>query len=452
MRSNAKRLSKAGRTPWFAAALVWLSIMTSAGPAIAASMRKVVEITTPGGIRAWLVEEHSIPLVAIRFALDGGALQDPAGREGLGGLLSALLTEGAGDLNAETYARQLADQGTQLAISTARDQINGGFDALKRRLDASAELLRLALAKPRFDTDAVERVRRQRVVDLENAENEPRSVAFNRWYAETFKGNPYARPINGTAASLKAISLDDLRKQHRQLFARSTLRVVVVGDVDQQTAIRVLDQVFAGLPALATLQSVPKVEPVRLAKPIVIDRDLPLSTAAFGTPSLQADDPSYPALQVLNQIIGSGDFDSTLMDEIRVKRGLAYAVSTSLLSDPAAAVLLGGMSTKNESMAQAVGVLRDVLAKIAANGPAKAPFENAKRFLTGSYLLDFDTNAKLADSLLRIWVEGKRPDFVEARNATIARVTLDDVRQVARDMLAWDRFNMVIVGRPSMPN
>ena len=435
-----------------AGALFLIAVTAGIGPALAASTRKVVEITTPGGVKAWLVEEKSIPLVSIRFAFAGGALQDPDGREGLGGLLAALLTEGGGDLNAEVYARQLADQGTQLAVSLGREQIAGGFDTLKRRLDASAELLRIAVASPRFDAEAVERVRLQRIADLENTENEPRSVAFNRWYAETFRGNAYGRPINGTPASLNATSIDDLRKQHQRLFGRSALRVVVVGDIDQQSAIRVLDQIFAGLPAQAALQALPKVEPLRLTKPIVITKELPLSTAAFGTPALQSDDPAYPALQVLNQIIGSGDFDSTLMDEIRVKRGLAYAVSTSLLADPAVAVMLGGMSTKNENMAQAVGVLRDVLARIAATGPGQAQFENAKRFLTGSYLLDFDTNAKLADSLLRVWGDGRQPAFIDTRNATITRVTLDEVRRVARDMLTWDRFNVVIVGKPMMPN
>lgn len=435
-----------------AAALLALVALTGIKPADAASARKVVEMTTPGGINAWLVEERSIPLVSIRFTLTGGALQDPDGREGLGGLMTSLLTEGGGDLNAEAYARQLADQGTQISVSIGRDQITGGFDSLKRRLDASAELLRIAIAAPRFDAEAIERVRRQRIADLENAENEPRSVAFNRWYAETYKGTPYGRPINGTPASLKPISRDDIEKQHKRLFTRDVLHVVIVGDIDRQTAARILDLIFAGLPANGTLPRVPNPEPRQLAKPIVITKELPLSTAAFGTPALQGDDPAFPALQVLNQIIGSGDFDSTLMDEIRVKRGLAYAVSTSLLNEPAAPVMLGGMSTKNENMAQAMGVLRDVLAGIAAKGPTPAQFENAKQFLTGSYVLDFDTNAKLAGSLLRIWGDGKRPQFIETRNATITRVTLDDVRRVARDMLAWDRFNVVIVGKPAMPN
>ena len=294
--------------------------------AAAAPARKVVEIETPGGVKAWLVEEHSIPLVSIKFAFVGGALQDPAGKEGLAVMLSSLLTEGAGDLTAEAFARRLADQGTQVAISGGRDQIYGGLDALANRFAPSAELLRLALVAPRFDADAVERVRQQRLSDLELAENEPRGIAFNRWYAESFPGHPYGRRVNGTLASVRVISRDDIKAQSQRLLARSSLRVVIVGDIDRQGAASAIDLIFGGLPARAVLNPVPKVELSRVAKPVVVEKDLPLATAAFGVPSLETNHPDFPALQILNHIIGSGDFDAILMEEIRVKRGLAYSV------------------------------------------------------------------------------------------------------------------------------
>ena len=123
----------------------------------------------------------------------------------------------------------------------------------------------------------------------------------------------------------------------------------------------------------------------------------------------------------------------------------------SLLNDTAASMMLGGIATKNENMGQALSVLKDVLAKTASDGPTQEQFENAKRYLTGSYLLDFDTNAKLASSLLRIWLEGKSPDFVEKRNAGIERVTIENVRRVARQTLAWEQFNVTVVGKPQMP-
>ena len=125
---------------------------------------------------------------------------------------------------------------------------------------------------------------------------------------------------------------------------------------------------------------------------------------------------------MLNHIIGSGDFDSRLMEEIRVKRGLAYSVQTRLLRDSITSLMVGGVATKNEAMGTALGVMSDVFADMARNGPTPSQFDNAKRYLTGSYLLDFDTNAKVANSLLGIQLDGESPDYLLSRNQKINAV------------------------------
>ena len=428
------------------ALLCLLGLLTTA----TAAARKIAQIETSGGIRAWLVEERSIPLVSLRFTFEGGALQDPEGREGLTSMLASLLTEGAGALTAEDYARRVADEGSQISLSVGRDQIHGGLDALTKRFDASAELLRLALAEPRLDASTIERVRQQKLADLELAASEPRGVAFNRWYATSFPGQRYGRPAEGTEASVQAITAADLHAQQRRLLARDGLRVVIVGDIGREQAALILDRIFGGLPAKADLMPLQAPRLQVLPAPVVVEKELPLATTAFGAAAVPGTHPDFPAWQVLAHIIGSGDFDATLMEEIRVKRGLAYAVSISLINDRAAPILLGGMATKNENMAAALAVLKDVLARTAAAGPSADRVEAAKRYLTGSYLLDFDTNAKLAGSLLRIWIEGRGPDFIAERNLTISRVTTADVKRVARSALAWDGFNVTIVGKPQL--
>ena len=413
----------------------------------ARAARKVEQIQTPGGIKAWLVEEHAIPLISIRFAFEGGALQEPRGKEGLTGMLASLLTEAGGDLTAEDFARRLADEGSQLSMSATRDQIYGGLDALTKRFAASAELLRMALVTPRFDAETIERLRQQKLSELELAANEPRGVAFNAWFARSFPDQAYGRPIEGNDASVRSIMAADLRDHAKRLLARNALKIVIVGDIDRDGAIKTIERIFGDLPAGAAPSPPTKVNLTRLAAPVVIEKDQPLATAAFGALAVSPGHPDFPTWQVLIHIIGSGDFDSTLMDEIRVKRGLAYAVSISLLSDQAASIILGGMATKNENMGKALGVLRGVLSRTAASGPTLEQLENAKQYLTGSYLLDFDTNAKLAGSLQRIWIEGRRPEFVETRNELIKRVTLADVQRVARAALAADAFNITIVGK-----
>ena len=421
-------------------------LVAGAVPALAL---KVEEIESQKGIKAWLVEEHSVPLIAIRFAFIGGALQDPTGKEGLAGALADLLTEGAGDLPAAAFKDRISILGANLSMSSGRDTIFGGMETVSKRFEPSADLLRLALTAPRFDAGAIEQVKAQRLSDLALAAQQPITVARDRWYAEAFPGHAYGRPPNGTPQSVGGLTSDDLKAQHARLLAKDVLRVVIVGDIDKAGAIRAIDTIFGGLADKAQVKPIDRVEARVLPGPVVITEDHPLATSVFGLASLRNDHPDFPALQVLNQVIGSGDFDSRLMAEIRVKRGLAYSVRTNLLNDTTVSLLVGGISTKNEAMREALVLVKDVLSRTAKDGPSQAEFDNAKLYLNGSYLLDFDTNAKVAGSLLGIWLDNRKPDYLLGRKQQIDRVTLADVKRVAAQVLQPDRMIVTVVGKPN---
>ena len=422
-----------------------MALVAGMPPALALTVEPIVSAK---GIKAWLVEEHSVPLIAMKFAFVGGAAQDPRGKEGLAGMVADMLTEGAGDLSAAAFKQQLSQLGARLSVSGGRDAIYGGLETLSKRFAPSAELLRLALTAPHFDAEAIDRVRAQSLTNLALAANEATTLALNRWYAEAFAGSAYGRPINGTPESVASLTRDDVKSQYARPFAKDVLKVVIVGDIDRRAAAEALDSIFGGLPETAQLTDVGSVEPRPLPAPVVIDKDFPLATAIFGLASLRGDHPDFPALQVLNHIIGSGGFDSRLMEEVRVKRGLAYSIKTSLIRDSMTSLVLGGFSTKNENMGAVLGVLRDVLAGMARDGPTPSQFENAKRYLMGSFLLDFDTSAKVASSLLRLWLDGEGTDYLLTRNQKIDRVTLSDAKRVAGEVLEIDRLIVTIVGRP----
>jgi len=451
MTKKERRMATIGARGWAHAALGLLVALVALGLRASPGLALTVEeIVSPKGIKAWLVQEHSVPLIALKFALAGGASQDPMGKEGLATMVADLLTEGAGDLSEEAFKAQVSALGMRLSLSAGRDAIYGGLDTLSKRFAPSAELLRLALAAPRFEEDAIERVRSQRLTDLAIAANEPNRVAVERWYQDAFPGNAYGRPADGTPTSVARIVRDDLTSQHAKLFARDVLKVVIVGDIDKAAAAAALDSIFGDLVERAKIELLPKVEPRGAAAPVVVERDLPSATAAFGLASMASDHADFPALEVLNHIIGSGDFDAVLTEEIRVKRGLAYSVQTALVHDSITSLMLGAFTTKNDTMASALGVLKEVLAKTARDGPNPGQFENAKRYLTGSFLLDFDTNAKVAGSLLSIWVDGEGPDYLQRRNQKINAVTLADVKRVARDVLKADALSVTIVGKPRL--
>ena len=427
--------------------IISLAVLATAPQAYAL---EVEEITSPLGVPVWFVEEHTVPLVSIHYAFVGGAVQDRPGQEGATKMLTSVLMQGAGALDSKSFKQAAARLGAKLSLSSNRDTIFGGLEALSKHFEASAELLRLALTEPRFDDDAVERIRSQQLIEIALTASDAKEAALERWYAEAFAGHPYGRSDIGTEESVKRLSRAGLKLHYDRLVARDVLRVVVVGDIDRGSVAMLVDHVFGGLAARASLVPIARTRPRLLPNPILVKRSESQATVAFGLPALPVDDPDFPASQVLNHILGSGDFDSRLMNELRVKRGLIYSTRTTLNRDSITAFLLGGFSTKSQTMTAALGVVRDVLTDLARNGPSQSEFENAKRYLTGSFLLDLDSNGHIADSLLGAWLDELRPDYLRTRNERIENVTIVDVNRVAGKILLPDQLSVVIVGAPEL--
>ncbi|HEU4380322.1 MAG TPA: pitrilysin family protein [Hyphomicrobiaceae bacterium] len=409
---------------------------------------KIQEVKSPGGITAWLVEEHSVPLIALRYAFDGGNAQDPAGKEGLANFLASMLDEGAGDLNAKQFQERMEEIAMRMAFDDARDAFYGSFETLTENRDKAVALLSLALNKPRFDSDAVDRIRGQLVAGLIHAARDPDRVASETWAATAFAGHPYGRPANGTQESIKTIVREDLAALRTRMFAKDTLRVVAVGDIDAATLASMLDQIFGGLPEKAKLTPVAQVSPKATEKMKVVEMAVPQSVARFGLPAMPRKDKDFLPAFVLNQILGGGVMSSRLWEEVREKRGLAYSVYTSVQPFKHTSVFAGGVATKNEEIGQSLDVINSELKRIAAEGPTATELANAKSYLVGSFALRFDTNAKIANQLLWILQEDLGKDYVDRRNGEIEAVTLDQVKAVAKRLFADQELITTIVGKP----
>jgi len=416
-----------------------------------AEAMQIQTVTSPGGIEAWLVEDHSNPMMAMRFSFEGGSAQDPAGKDGLANFLSSMLDEGAGELDAAAFQERLEDLAVRLSFSDSQDAFYGNFETLTANRDAGAELLRLALNEPRFETDAVERIRQQILASLVYAAKDPDRVASKEWFALAFDGHTYGRPANGDEATVAAITADDLKNYRKRNFARSNLRVVAVGDITADELGAMLDKVFGALPETADLVPVPKVAPVTGGKTKIIEMDVPQSVAVFGFGAMARKDPDFLTAFVLNQLIGGGGFASRLMEEVREKRGLAYSVYSYLQPMRSTSIFSGGVATRNDAVQTSIGLIRQELEKVANEGPSEAEFANAKSYLIGSYALRFDTNVKIATQLLGLMEEGFGPDYVDKRNALIEAITLDDAKRVARRLVDTNNMIVTIVGKPETP-
>ena len=465
--SNATNASAAavrpGRTLTSILAALMLATASAAAPVAAQTSKQstvpaqaksmnIQQVKSKGGINAWLVESHNVPLFALRFVFEGGNTQDPAGKEGLANFVTAMMDEGAGPLDANAFQERMEEIAMRMGFEDGRDHLYGSFETLTVNRDKAVELLHHAVKSPRFEQAAVECIKKQLAANLAFGARDPSKVAGKAWSAKAFAGHPYGRPADGTPESLASIAGADLKDYHDRVFARNKLKVVAVGDIDATTLGQLLDKVFGDLPAEARLTPVPDITLRSGGSVEVIEMAVPQSVATFGAPAMLRKDPDFIAAFIVNQIMGGGGFASRLMEEVREKRGLAYSVYSYLAPMSHSGVFGGGVATKNEEMSKSIDVIKTELKRMATDGPTATELTNAKSYLTGSYALRFDTNSKIASQLLAIMVDDLGIDYIDRRNAQIDAVTLADARRVAAKLLKVDDLIVTIVGKPdNMP-
>jgi len=298
-----------------------LVLLPLAAPATAAN--KVQAVTSPGGIAAWLVEDHSLPVVTIELSFRGGAALDPADKSGLANFTVDLLDEGAGDLDSPAFQSRVEDLATSMEFAAYEDDIGISLRSITANLGPSLELLQLALTRPRFDEPAVTRVRGQLLAELARELHDPQYLSGRLWFRNAYGDHPYGRPRQGTPESVAHIGPDDMRALVKNRFARDSLLIGVVGDVSPETLKPLLDRTFGDLPEHAAEGSVPEIVPKAASPMLLAKLPVPQSVVTFGQPGIKRDDPDWYAAYVVNHIIGSGDFSSRLTEEVRGKRGLA---------------------------------------------------------------------------------------------------------------------------------
>jgi len=414
-------------------------------PAAAVDVQRVL---SPGGIEAWLVEDHSIPVTALSLEFRGGAALDPAGKEGLANLVSGLLDEGAGEFDSQAYQRRLEDLSLELSFRAHRDGFGGSMRFLTRHREAAFDMLRLALTEPRFDPAPVEKVRGQVLANLASMARNPNAVAGRLFWQVLYPEHPYGRPRRGRQASVAALDAADLRGFVARRFARDTLTLGVVGDITAAELKSLLDRTFGALPATAAPYDVPDVVPAATGEVIVAELDVPQSNVLFGHAGLSRDDPDYYVASALNYVLGGGGFSSRLYEEVREKRGLAYSVGSSLSPLDHTALYPGSVGTANGRVAESLEVIRAEWRRMRDAGPTAQELADAKSYMTGNFPLRLGSTTVIARMLVGIQLEDLGIDYIDRRHGYIEAITLEDVRRVAAELLDPDALTFVIVGQP----
>ncbi|MGJ4930685.1 M16 family metallopeptidase [Bradyrhizobium sp. HKCCYLS2038] len=407
---------------------------------------KIQRLVSPGGIEAWFVQDATVPLIAMEYAFQGGASQDPQGKPGVGNLVADLLDEGSGDLDSKTFHERLDRRAIELSFQVARDNFRGSLRMLRDNKDEAFELLRTALTSPHFDSADVERIKSQVLSGLRRETTNPSSLAGRKFLELAFPNHPYGRPANGTLDSVPSITIDDLKEYTKRILAKDTLKVAVVGDVDPATLGKLLDQTFGSLPAKAQLTPVPDVIATKPPQRVLVPLDVPQTVITFGGPGIRRHDPNFMAAYVVNHILGGGGLSSRLYKEVREKRGLAYSVYDALLWMDHSALFIGNTATRFDRAGETIAAVEQEIRRIGEEGPTQQELDEAKSYINGSQMLALDTSSKLAQAMLQYQLDKMPIDYIEKRSEIVNAVTLDDAKKAAKQL--WSQGLLTaVVGR-----
>jgi zinc protease len=380
------------------------TLLSASAWVAAAQAMQIQPVTGASGVEAWLVEDHSVPVVTIRFAFAGGAALDAVGKGGAASMVASLLDEGAGPYDSLAFHRRLED---------------------------------------------IERIRGEILAGLARQAKNPRSLSGRLWMHDAFEKHPYGSSVDGSEESVAAITRDDLAAFAGARFHRSGLIVGIVGDIDKTEAATLIDRVFGGLPKGADETEIAETKPLDDGALVVSRAAVPQSVVTFGQAGPKRDDPAWYAAYVLNEILGGGGFRGRLMKEIREKRGLAYGVSTQLVPYRHAGLIVGNVATENGRVAESIALVRDEWRRMREAGPTAAELDNAKTYLTGSFPLGLDSTQHIAGVLVQMQQDKLGIDYLDRRASLIGGVTLDEAREVAQKLFDPSALSFAVVGDPA---
>ena len=414
-------------------------------PAPSHAAAKIQHLVSPGGIEAWFVQDATVPLVAMEFAMDGGAAQDPDGKAGVGNMVADLIDEGSGDLDSRAFHEHLDRRAIELSFSVTRDYFRGSLRMLKDNKDEAFDLLRMSLTSPHFDSADVERIRAQLISGLKRETSNPGSLASRKFLEIAYGDHPYGRPTGGSLESVPNITIADMKDYVSRVLTREHLKIAVVGDIDAASLGALLDRTFGGLPAKSKLVPVPDITASKPPQREFIALDVPQTVVTFGGPGIRRNDPNFMAA------LRRQSYSRRRIGIAALPRGSREA--RPCLFDLGLAGLDGSLRLVRRFDRNAGGSRR-------RNGGSRHPRDpphgarRSDRAGTGRGQI---LPQGLADAIARYVVEARLRhaaisarslsiDYLERRNALVDAVTIEEAKQAARRL--WgDGLLTVIVGR-----
>jgi len=411
---------------------------------------KIEHWTLTNGARVYFVEAHNLPMVMLNVVFDAGSARDSQARNGLSMLTNHLLNYGTGELDADAIAATFEGLGAEFGSSNDRDMAGVSLRSLSDRalLDPALDLFARVLAAPSFPTASFERERQRALLGLKQAEASAGDVAAKAFFAQLYKGHPYALPSDGSATGLKALRRDDLVGFHARHYVGRNAVLALIGDIKLSEAKAIAERVLGGLPAGEAAPALPKVADVvpRGRAERFVAHPSTQTHLYIGQAGMARNDPDFYPLYLGNHVLGGSGLVSRLSQEVREQRGLSYSVYSYFLPLREPGPFLLGLQTKNSQRAEALTVVRRVLKEYVEKGPTPEELAAAKKNVTGGFPLRIDSNRKIAEYLTVIGFYGLPLTYLDDFIPRIEAVTAEQIRDAFRRRVHPEHMLTVVVG------
>ena len=404
--------------------------------------------TLSNGLQVRVMGRHKVPTVHLELTVRTGVTADPAGKFGMASLAADMLDEGAGSRSALEIADAVDFLGAALTTTGSVDATYVELHVPVARLADALAVMADVVARPTFPEAELNRLREERLASLLEMQDDPEQliqVAFPRLVFGT--QHRFGTPAIGTAASLKGISVSDLKAFHAANVRPSNAVLVVAGDVTADGVTPLLERAFGGWKGAAAGAPAPGPSaPAASARRVyLIDKPgAAQSQIRIGAVGVPRSTPDYFAVRVLNTVLGEA-FTSRLNTNLREVHGYSYGAASRFDMRRSAGPFYATAGVQTDKTADALKEFFVELTKIHDPVPA-AELEKAKNYLALLMPRNFETTRSTADALAQAWVYDLPADYYTTYADRIRAVTAADVKRAADRYIVPDKLAVVIVG------
>ena len=387
------------------------------------------------GIKVPLIyeEDNRLPIVTTQIIFTNSGSITDVKKAGLAKLSAKLLNEGTKKLGATSFADKLESKAIHISASTGSETFVVEVSSLKEEYTTSLKLLKKLFKDPNYSDESMSKIKTMTLGALSSKENDFDYIASNELKRLLFKGTVLAQPSSGTKESVSSIDLSDVKKFITTHLVLSRTIVVVGGDVDIAEVKSKVAKLLEALP-LGEKEALKHYDVVKNASESIIKKETQQAYIYFGSPyQMRVDSKDYYKARVATFILGTGGFGSRLMEEIRVKRGLAYSAYARVHVSKSSSYLSGYLQTKLDSLDEAKATVKEVVADFVKNGVSQEELEQTKKFLLGSEPLRVETMSQRLNRTFMEYYKGYELGHSEKELAKIKNLKLKDLNEYIKN-------------------